>query len=614
MVETSNQLPDAQLAARVVELERIMREQAARLYALERSLGAHTVNPPPTPPPPAVIAPRVTTPPPPVTPSPAADKSKVNFEERFGGQWLNRIGVVVLIFGIGFFLKYAFDNEWIGARGRVLAGVVLGFAALLGGAQLRARGYRDYASGLFGGGIVTLYLSIYAAYDFYALIGQVPAFALMACVTALAVLLAARYDALPIAALGLIGGFLTPMLLASGQSREVTLFSYITLLNIGVLALAYRKAWRSLNYMAFIATVASFVLWSLTYYNARDFTTTFFFATLFFSIFVTVTILHNIARGRLSRWLDITLIFANATSYFAVGLLLLSDVYERWQSPFALALAGTYAVLYLTARRRVPADRLLDATLFGLSVFFATMALALQFEKQVLAIGWGLEGVVLAWVSWQAGNRAARLASLAVFALALLYWFGIILPDVSYQASDLSEPFVLLFNRRGISGLILTVALGGAAWIYARQEREDNKAADLIFAAFGLFLAANAVLLTLLSVEVYDYLGRAATTTATNAEAFDLTLSGVASSRQQLALSVIWTIYAGVLLVAGIVWKSATMRVMALALLGVTIIKVFLFDLSSLEAINRIISFLVLGVVLLGVSFLYQRRQQGESQ
>lgn len=610
MAETPNQLPDAQLAARVLELERTAREQAARLYALERSLGAPAVNT--SPPMPPVVAPRVTTPPPPVTPLPAAGKSKANFEERFGGQWLNRIGVVVLIFGIGFFLKYAFDNEWVGARGRVLAGVFLGFAALFGGARLRARGYRDYASGLFGGGIVTLYLSIYAAYDFYQLIGQVPAFALMACVTALAVLLAARYDALPIAALGLIGGFLTPALLASGESREVTLFSYITLLNVGVLALAYRRAWRSLNYMAFIATVASFVLWSLNYYYARDFTTTFFFATLFFSIFVTVTILHNIAQQRLSRWLDITLVFANATSYFAIGLFLLSDVYERWQSPFALALAGAYAALYLIARRRVPADRLLDATMFGLSVFFVTMALALQFEKQVLAIGWGLEGVVLAWVSWRAGNAAARLASLAVFALALLYWFGIILPDVSNQALNLSEPFVLLFNRRGFSGLILTVALGGAAWIYARQGREDAQATDLSFAVFGLFLAANAVLLTLLSVEVYDYLGRTATT-VTNAEAFDRTLSGVASSRQQLALSVIWTIYAGVLLIAGVVWKSATMRVMALVLLGVTILKVFLFDLSSLEAINRIISFLVLGVVLLGVSFLYQRRQQGES-
>jgi len=285
---------------------------------------------------------------------------------------------------------------------------------------------------------------------------------------------------------------------------------------------------------------------------------------------------------------------------------LLSDAHERWQSPFALLLSGAYGLLYLTMRRRANEDRLLDATLFGLAVFFATMALALQFENQVLTIGWGLEGAVLAWVSWRAGNAAARIASLCVFALALLYWFGIIVPDVSNQARGLSEPFALLFNRRGISGLVLTAALGGAAWIYARHARDDKQAADLSFAVFASFLAANAVLLMLLSIEVYDYLGRAVTGT----QAVDVVTQGDTTSRQQLALSVIWTIYGGVLLVAGIVWKSATMRVMALVLLGATIIKVFLFDLSSLEAINRIISFLVLGVVLLGVSFLYQRSQR----
>src|SRR5207237_10032411 len=124
----------------------------------------------------------------------------------------------------GCFLKYAFENQWIGPRGRVIIGLGLGLAFLMLGERLRSRGYRHYSHGLSGGGISILYLSIFAAFAFYHLIEQLPAFLLMTLVTTTAVLLAARYDALPIAVLGLIGGFLTPIVLSTGVDNEAGLF------------------------------------------------------------------------------------------------------------------------------------------------------------------------------------------------------------------------------------------------------------------------------------------------------------------------------------------------------------------------------------------------------
>ncbi len=629
---------DEQLAARVDELERTVRAQAARISSLEQQVIASSFTfqssisnaLPPT-------AKQVSSS---SKSSTAADTVNQNtaqksasrpaLEDRIGGQWLNRIGVIVLIFGTGFFLKYAFDNAWIAERGRVLIGFALGVAALLGGVFVRARGYRDYASGLFGGGIVVLYLSAYAAHAFYNLINQVPAFALMAGVTALAVLLAARYDALPIAAIGLIGGFLTPPLLASSESSEVTLFSYALLLDAGVLALAYRKAWRSLNYMAFIATTITFIGWAVTYYTSEKFGRTMLFATLFFVIFIVVTVLHNIIQKRASQWLDASLILANASAFFAIGYLLLQDSRAGFQSSFALLLSGIYWLLYVSARGRVTNDRLLISTLFGVAVMLLTTALAIQLEQQTLTISWAIEAAILMWIGLRVSNKIARVASLAVFTLAAWHWFFIVAPEVSSNAQDATRDYVLLFNRRAASGLVLTAALGFAAWFYAgtksnadevrsefqsevRSERR-NRFGFLRRAVLNvplmLFIAANLLLLTLLSVEAWDYLAHQSLQQTTQVQAVNQAAIYDSSSRQQLALSVLWTIYAGVLLIAGVARRVVVMRVMALLLLAVTIAKVFLFDLQFLTSVNRIISFLVLGAVLLGVSFLYQRKQR----
>jgi uncharacterized membrane protein len=285
----------------------------------------------------------------------ARGPARRDVESLVGGSWFNWIGIIAITFGVAFFLKYAFESQWIGPAGRVLMGGAAGLGILAAGEALRRRGLRQYAYVLSGGGILILYLTVYAAREFYRLIEQSPAFLLMTAVTAAAVLLAARYHALPIAVLGLIGGFLTPVLLSTGHDNQPALFTYIGLLDVGVLALAYLKSWRSLNYMAFISTVLMFFGWAIEHYAPQKLWLTIFFLTVFFLLFSALAVVHNVLARHAARWFDISLVSLNATFYFGMSYALLSDAgYARSLGPFALAIAGFFLLLFYLASSRYP--------------------------------------------------------------------------------------------------------------------------------------------------------------------------------------------------------------------------------------------------------------------
>ena len=198
------------------------------------------------------------------------EEKRRDLESIVGGSWFNWIGIIAVTFGVAFFLKYAFDKQWIGPAGRVSLAALVGIGLLYLGERLRRRGLRSYAYVISGGGVLILYLSIFAAYNFYHLIGQPTAFVLMAAVTTTAVLLSVRLNALPVAFLGLVGGFLTPLLLSTGVDNQVGLFTYIALLDAGVLAVAYFKRWRSLDFASFAGTVAMTLGWAIQVLRTRQ--------------------------------------------------------------------------------------------------------------------------------------------------------------------------------------------------------------------------------------------------------------------------------------------------------------------------------------------------------
>jgi uncharacterized membrane protein len=446
----------------------------------------------------------------------------------------------------------------------------VGGGILVAAERLRARGYRSYAYVLSGGGILILYLTVYAARVFYELVGVLPAFLLMIAVTTTAVLLAARYHAYAIAVLGLIGGFMTPALLTTGVDNQIGLFGYVALLNSGVLALAYFKHWRSLNHMAFVATVLTFAGWSIAYYEDWKLWRTLFFLTLFFLMFNALGVVYNVVRQRPARWFDISLIIWNASLFFAASYALLEPAYPSMLGSYALLWSAFYVFLFYFTYQRHRADKLLALSYIGAAVTFFTLAAAIQLDQQWVTIAWAMEALMLTWIGLRADTDAPRYVALPVFAFAFGHWVTSDMFDFAYRAG---ETFVPLLNRRAVSAAALVAALGGAAWLYRRMgERVERVEREVIAAA--LLLAANVLALTLLTVDVNDYFN--ARLAFVNAD--DYNARSAVENARHFTLTVLWTFYALSALVVGTKRNLHALRRAALAWLAVTGAKIILFD------------------------------------
>ncbi|MBA2306092.1 MAG: DUF2339 domain-containing protein, partial [Acidobacteria bacterium] len=182
------------------------------------------------PPPPTPVPPR---PAPVASSADLAAVSGADLEQMIGGRWLLYVGVAALVLGMSYFVKFAFDNGWISERLRVTAGGLAGLVLIGAGVRFWSRGLALFGQALAGGGMVVLYVSIYAALHFYALLTPTPAFGLMAIVTAGAAYLADRQRSQPLAVLALLGGFATPLLVGGRQDSQVVLFTYIAILISG---------------------------------------------------------------------------------------------------------------------------------------------------------------------------------------------------------------------------------------------------------------------------------------------------------------------------------------------------------------------------------------------
>lgn len=238
-------------AARLARLERVV-------LRTEESIAEPEPQPvaPPIAEPVAVQQPAIQAPP--IKSEAVPPPARPQLETKLGLTVLNRVGVITLVLGVAFFFKWAVDNNWIGPAGRVMLGVVAGFSALALADFLWRKGQQIFAQGVTATGIAVLYISFYAAFSFYHLIPLAFAFILMLATTGMAVALSLRYDSQAIAVLGLLGGYLIPLLLNEGERRLIFLFSYILLLDLAAVGLMRKKNWRWLELASLVATIIVF--------------------------------------------------------------------------------------------------------------------------------------------------------------------------------------------------------------------------------------------------------------------------------------------------------------------------------------------------------------------
>jgi len=592
------------------ELRAQLANLTARVYRLESQSGLLTPKERPSEsqpttqtPPPSV--PRATEPPAAAATPPAAEPHAArsplsppprvletgDLEKKIGQYWLNRIGIIAVLIGVSYFVKLAFESNWVGPAGRILIGLVAGTAVILWSERFRSRGHAAFSYSLKAIGIGTLYLSLWGAFQVYHLIPSAAAFAAMIVVTAATIALAWSQDAQLLASFALAGGFSTPILLSTGQNHEIVLFSYVCILDLAILALAMLKPWRRLLWGSFIGTTILYIGWYSDYFTAEQRALTVFFAALFAAIFAAIplaTPYHRSARFP-GPSTTLTLLTVLNAGVFSIQLFFMYADETKTLTWYALALAAAYLGIASAFKRRFPGQdtQVVHLLHLAVAVAFITIAIPLRLEGHAITIGWLVESAAILWVSVR--TRTNFLRYLAVVAL-ILGIFRLLFMD------NFGTPRLLFTARFG--AYLVAIAVMAAVVVFGKRYAAPGERPLLNVAA----VSANVLALIALTLEAADYFAREMA-----AIHYAFKASHQWSLARDFSFSAIWLIYGAALMVVGFRRRSAFVRWQSLILIAFTVAKVFIYDVSELGGSYRIASFIALGAVLLAISFIYQR-------
>jgi uncharacterized membrane protein len=386
-----------------------------------------------------------------------------------GGNTVLRVGVVLLFLGLAFLLRYATENVVVPLELRY-AGVAACGLILLGlGWRLRER-KRQYGLLLQGAGVAVLYLTVFAAMRLHSLIDPGPAMALLVAVTVFSAMLAVLQDALGLAAAAALGGFAAPILASTGAGSHVALFSYFALLNAGILAIAWFKAWRLLNLIGFVGTFGIGFIWGLRSYTPELFASTEPFLLLFFFMYLAIGLLfarralleapsqpEDDSRAAWLRWsarqssyVHGSILFGPPLAGFGLQYALVRHL-EFGPAFSALGLGVIYMGLAWLLARRVPLRAaLLMETCLALGLIFASLAIPLGLGAGWTTAAWAVEGAGLFWL----GRRQGRLLA-CCFALLLQAGAAVCF----FQAEDTG-----LSQGAPLSALLIGMAALFSAW------------------------------------------------------------------------------------------------------------------------------------------------------
>ena len=343
----------------------------------------------------------------------------VSTEFAVASQWLLRIGIVILVVGIGFFLKYTIDKGILGPTARVVLTSVAGFGMLITGTQLLGRRYHILGQGLMGGGFAALYFAVFAAHQFFGMLEATPAFILMACITALAGGVSVRFNSMLVAVLGIVGGYGTPIVLETQVVAFPALLGYMLVLGCGILAIAIYKNWPLLNYLSFVANYGLLLL-SMRAYDVSHFTEVYPFVVGFFVLFSTMSFLNRQLRSQNTNLLDTLSLLLNTAIFFGLSYRLIDQAYDRtWIAAATIGLTVYFAVHFFTILQRKFVDRNLLVVFLGLASCFLATTMPLILSREWITASWSLQALMLLWMAIQMRSGVVRSISYVLFAFVL---------------------------------------------------------------------------------------------------------------------------------------------------------------------------------------------------
>lgn len=394
-----------------------------------------------------------------------------DLEKFIGENLINKVGILILVLGISYFVKYAIDKDWINEPARVGIGILAGSLVLFIAHRLRQK-YAPFSSVLVAGAIAIFYFTIAIAFHEYQLFGQQVAFAIMVLITAFSCLISLSYNRMELAILSLIGGFLVPFMISTGSGNYMVLFTYIAILDIGILALAYFKRWHVVQVLAFVFTMLLFGSWVVNEMNVAEppYLGALIFAFVFYLIFIVTTVINNLRNKGSFTKIQLAMLTLNNFVFYGIGILVLSEFKPEFKGLFTALLAVLNLGYALLLYKKYGLDKTAIYLLIGLTLTFITLAIPVQFSGNNITMFWAAEAVLLLWLSQKSQIKSYRFAAVVVQFLMLgsllMDWFGYV---------DAVDNLSIVLNPNFIAGLLVVASFVAVGYLLRHETEKLSK-------------------------------------------------------------------------------------------------------------------------------------------
>lgn len=413
------------------------------------------------------------------------EKKKVDYEKYIGENLFGKIGILVLVVGMGLFVKYAIDKNWINEVFRTVLGFVVGGGLLFLSQRLK-KTYRTFSSLLAGGAFAIFYVTVGMAYHYYGLFSQAAAFIILVVLTVFMSLLSVLYNRRELAVIALIGGFIAPFLVSNGMGNYLVLFTYMTILNMGMFGLALYKKWGELPLICFIATYVIMLGYSmvadLDVARNAQLVHQLLFSTLYYLIFLlpVVSVLRTDDK-KINQWLVMTVVLNNFLYlFFALWFLRELQLPYNIKGVLTLFIALINGVIAFAVRKRAADKGLLLALLTGMFLTFISLSIPIQLEGTFITLLWATEMVVVLWLFSRFGKPVYAYFTYILFFLTIISY----MIDLENAWSD-GVASSLFVNGTFATGIFTGLAFGVFAWLMERRKASFTTASKISYMPFN---------------------------------------------------------------------------------------------------------------------------------
>lgn len=426
-------------------------------------------------------------------------KNNPDIEKFIGENILSKVAITVLVIGVAFFVKYAIDQNWINEIARVGIGILCG-GIVLGFAHKLHKRFKAFSSVLVAGGISIFYFTIGIAFHEYHLFNQTAAFVIMLLITGFSVFISIVYDRVELAALSIIGGFATPFMVSTGAGNYQVLFTYVLILDIGMLVLAYLRKWNLINILAYCFTILLYFGWLQSKVIGQPnapYKGAMIFAAIFYVVFMLMNIINNIKAQRKFGVLELSILISNTFIFYGVGMQILSNYHPELKGIFSGLIAVFNLVCSWLLYKKFKADTKLVYLMIGLTLTFITLIAPVQLHGNYITIFWALESVLLIWLAQKSGIVLYRFASIII-----TFLMGIsLLMDWGHVYGDYHETAInVLLNKGFITGMVSSLSLLGVV-LLLKKETESVQYLGIAFnpKIYGTILTIGFIVLLYLT-------------------------------------------------------------------------------------------------------------------